>query len=110
MITEKDLKAAIAECQGVKNPKAETCIKLAAFYTIYDHLFPEAKEGDFPQYSYKASAEEVEAMIDYYSDTDFGRAIEGRRAFEIWEIMDELMSTLQLLNEPLYKSVMRKID
>ena len=45
MITEKDLQDAIAECQGERKPNANTCIKLAAYFTIYDHLFP--KEADF---------------------------------------------------------------
>ena len=44
MITEKDLRAAIAECQGARNPNASTCIKLAAFYTILNNLYPEQKE------------------------------------------------------------------
>ena len=44
MITEKDLRAAIAECQGARNPNATTCIKLAAFYTILNNLYPEQKE------------------------------------------------------------------
>ena len=39
MITEKDLQEAIAECQGERNPNANTCIKLAAFYTIRNELF-----------------------------------------------------------------------
>ena len=34
MITEMDLQEAIAECQGKRNPNADTCIKLAAFYII----------------------------------------------------------------------------
>ena len=45
MITEKDLQDAIAECQGERKPNANTCIKLAAYFTIYDHLFP--KEAAF---------------------------------------------------------------
>lgn len=34
MIKLEDLEEAIAECQGQRNPNADTCIKLAAFYTI----------------------------------------------------------------------------
>ena len=56
MITEHDLQAAIAECQGKRNPDASTCIKLAAFYTIRNHLFPETPEKQGPvtqeRYSY----------------------------------------------------------
>ncbi len=45
MITEHDLQEAIAECQGKRNPDANTCIKLAAFYTIKEHLFPKNIEA-----------------------------------------------------------------
>ena len=37
MITRRDLLEAIDKCQGQKNPNANTCIKLAAYYTILDH-------------------------------------------------------------------------
>lgn len=117
MITEKDLIEAIAECQGERNPNANTCIKLAAFYTIKNELFgkpeqsPVAAENATPTYSYAAPpAEPVETTIDYYSDTDFSRAIDGRPAAEIWPIMDDLMNTLQMLQPRIYDAVMRNLQ
>ena len=38
MIREEDLLEAIAECQGERNPNAQTCRNLAAYYTILDHV------------------------------------------------------------------------
>ena len=38
MIREEDVREAIAEMQGQKNPNANTCIKLAAYYIIQDHI------------------------------------------------------------------------
>ena len=49
MITLDDLEAAIAECEGERNPNANTCIKLAAYYTILNE-----KQGKPPVYSYSA--------------------------------------------------------
>ena len=70
MITENDLLEAIAECQGDRNPNANTCIKLAAYYILLDHLKP--KEEDEPvMYSYDSG------IGDYGSDTEFGRLIRG---------------------------------
>lgn len=116
MITEKDLQEAIAECQGERNPNANTCIKLAAFYTIKDHLFPEKtqlpEEISIPQLSYSRAAppDEVETTIDYYSDTEFGRLINGRKASEIWPVVDELVSeAVANLNPRLYDAFLRKI-
>ena len=116
MIHEQDVMDAIAECQGERNPNANTCIKLAAFLTIQRELFgkPEAVPEDaddkiIPTYSY-AAQNPVDNLIDYQSDTDFSRVIDGREANEIWPIMDELMSTLQALVPRLYDGVMRKLQ
>lgn len=116
MITEKDLQEAIAECQGERNPNANTCIKLAAFYTIKHELFgkteqPPAVAENATTYSYAAApAEPVETTIDYYSDTEFSRTIDGRIAANVWPVMDELMSMLQMMQPRMYDVVMRKLQ
>lgn len=106
MITERDLEQAIAECQGERNPNANTCIKLAAFYTIKNELFGKAEL--LPSYSY--APEPVDTHIDYTSDTDFSRAINGRNPDEVWPVMDELMTTVQALMPRLYDGVMRRLQ
>ena len=58
---------------------------------------------------YAAPPDPVETTIDYYSDTDFSRAIDGRPAADIWPVMDELMSTLRIVQPRLYDGVMRKL-
>lgn len=115
MITEHDLQEAIAECQGERNPNANTCIKLAAFYVIKDHLYPEDEAPAPPEQpvfraSYAPPPDQVETTIDYYSDTEFGRLIEGRDASEIWPIVDELVSeALMAVNPRLYNAFLRKL-
>ena len=105
MITEQDLQEAIAACEGERKPNANTCIKLAAFYTIRDHMFP--VKHDEPVFYSQAAPREYTA--EYESDTEFGQAIRGMHTDDIMPIMDELMSTLQVLNPRLYAGVMRKI-
>ena len=107
MITEQDLQEAIAECQGVRNPNANTCIKLAAFLTIQKELYGEKDEkAEIPLYSYDPAPAE---MIGYYGDTEFAKLIEGRRPDDIWPIIDELMTTVQVVQPRLYDAVLRKI-
>lgn len=106
MITEKDLLEAIAECQGERHPNASTCIKLAAFYTIYDHLFPQNDRAKEPTYSF--ASEPAEEVIEDWSGSEFSQAVSGRKPYEVLEVMDELMSALQVINPRLYDSVMRK--
>lgn len=112
MITEKDLQEAIAECQGQRNPNANTCIKLAAFYTIRRELFGEEKHvGQLPpstSYSY-AMQTESEPMIMNDSDSEFARMIDGRPQAEIWPLMDEMMDTIRAIHPRLYSAVMDRL-
>ena len=102
MITEQDLQEAIAECQGVRNPTSNTCIKLAAFLTIRDYLYGEQKET--PHYSY---ASQPTTQVE--SDSEFARLVDGR-LYEVFPILDELMETIKVLNPRLYAGVMRKLE
>lgn len=105
MIKENDLLEAIAECQGQRNPNASTCMKLASYYTILDHI-GEKKEDPIPQYSF-ASGPEPKAAYD--SGTEFSDKIMGMDINDVLEVMDELMTTLSVVNPRLYAGVMRKL-
>lgn len=102
MITEKDLQEAIAECEGVRNPNASTCMKLAAFYTIKKELFGHHTES----YSYAPPPAQT---TEYRSDTEFGKIISGVDISEVLGVMDELMTTLEIVNPRLYESVLRNL-
>lgn len=108
MITQKDLQEAIAECEGQRNPNANTCIKLAAFYTIQQHMFGQPPET----YSF-ASAENVvksgTAVVGYESGSEFSELINGMNLIDLMPIMDELMTTLQVVHPRLYEGVLRKL-
>lgn len=108
MITKQDLEEAIAECQGQRNPNANTCLKLAAFYTIRKEMFGEGKEAEqFPaMYSYDPGPEKM----DKYGESEFLEAVSGKDIQDVMPIMDELMDSMMLLQPKIYDSVMRKIS
>ena len=111
MIYEKDLDEAIAVCQGVRNPTANTCYKLAAYMILKRELFGRPEQPEEPAYSFSAGPPEpVAPLVDYSSDTAFSKAIEGRKTADIWPIIDELMTALQVMLPRLYDSVMRKLS
>lgn len=113
MIYEHDLDESIARYQGEVNPSIETCRKLAACLIVKRELFgePEQLERAENAHSYAAApVETVEHTIDYYSDTEFSRVIDGRNQDDIWPVMDELMSAVRTLMPRLYDSVMRKLQ
>ena len=106
MITERDLDEAIAECQGQPNPNANTCIKLAAYYIIKDYMID--SKNDTPN-DYSFNSKLTEQKINYDSGTSFSNIIKDKSIDEVLEIMDDLMTTLQLINPRLYEGVMRKL-
>lgn len=109
MITEHDLAEAIAECEGQRNPTANTCLRLAAFYTIRDKMFPEKQESNF--YSMQSKEQKViEEKAEHQKDeSEFKRIAVELSANELINIMDEVMTTLKIISPKLYDGVMRKM-
>lgn len=104
MYTKDELLNGIYEVSQGKHT-IQNCERLAAIYTVLDHLYPtnslEGYSGD--------SGNDAEPQIGNYGNTEFMRAIAGKSQYEMWQLMDELMSTLSVINPRLYESVMRKI-
>ena len=94
MITRRDLEEAIAKCQGQKNPNANTCIKLAAYYTILDHT-PE----DVTDYLYSSGP-----------SSEFIKIVKRSRVDDVIQIMDDLMETLQGVNPKLYYETLDRLE
>lgn len=98
MFPKRELLDAIAECE--RDPQNyHDCAKLATFYTIFDHLYPDTT----PQ----KTVDEI--TIDEHGNSDFLQAVAGCDATKVWGIMDELMGTLEAMYPPLYNSVLVKI-
>ena len=90
MITEKELQEAITECLTQKNPNANTCIKLAAFYTIQQHI---GSKSDFV----------------YAGDSEFAKAVNGMSVESVYKIVDELMDALETVCPRLYEGTIKKL-
>jgi len=103
LIREEDLREAIAECQGERNPDAKTCIKLAAYYTILNNLNSTLEE--VPTYSRSEPPEQVR----YNSGSEFSDAIKGLSAEEVLDVMDELMESVSVLMPKLYRATIEKL-
>ena len=105
MITERDLQEAIAECQGERNPNAQTCIKLAAYYTILNEMTGHGQQPFSQGYSGAYHGSE----IDIKSESEFAHTVNGRDPVDVWPVVDELMQTLEVVNPRLYASVIKKL-
>lgn len=99
MITEKDLREAIAECEGQRHPNANTCLKLAAYYTILNQMVEPTV-----RYSYAdAPTTRIEG-----AKNDFTALLEGKNPKDVWGLVKELTDTIAVIEPKLYKAIIRK--
>ena len=120
MITEQDLTEAIAECVGKRNPDANTCIKLAAYYTIMRELYGEKSQSAdaekvAPSYSYSPPPTvdySGEKTIRYSGDSEFSDVVNGMNINDVLTVIEELMEVLRVANSStgrLYNATLRKL-
>lgn len=84
---------------------------MAAFLTIRDCFYPQEEVHDNQQYSLSdGNANKVENTVDYNSDNEFFKIANGMKTDKVWEVVDELMETLEVINPRLYAGVIRKLE
>lgn len=115
MITLEDLQAAIAECQGERSPNANTCMKLAAYYTLIEHLYgsgkPDLSGAVYPASYADAPQETTESgVISAISDSEFSSAVSGKLVSDVMPVLDDLMQAIEVLNPRLYAATLRKLN
>lgn len=96
MLTKRELLKAINDLEEA-TPTYERCQKLVTFYTLYDYMYGEPKN---------TQKEEVAVS---YGESEFLQTVTGTDMKKVWAVMDELMSTLAVLNPKLYRSVLTKL-
>lgn len=74
--------------------------KLATLYTIQNQNREPVRESRIVEAYSAASA----------PDSDFLRAVASVDPSRAWEVMDELMDSLKVVNERIYNNVMRKLE
>ncbi len=115
MITEQDLKEAIAELQGRRNPTSTDCQKLAAYYTILDHLADVTDDeirgvSAMPLYS-RSEPSQADNLVDYnFTCQTLKDGLNGRTSEKAYMILDELMNAVRVTNPELYRFAVRKLN
>lgn len=107
MITLQDLESAIKECEGQRNPSANTALKLAAYYTIKNELYPTTEQPIERGYSFAAPPM---SGIDYTSDTAFGQAVNGKEPASVMAVLDDLMTVLESAQPRLHRRIVNAIQ
>ena len=114
MITEKEVAQAIEECMREPVTGNKRAV-LADLIIIQDYLFGEparAQEVPQPMQSYAAqqNLEQVEIYVDTNGDSEFLKAVDGRKAERVWNLMDELVEAVKILHPRMYSTFIDKVQ
>ena len=106
MFDMREIEGAIAELEN-GDLTYSRCGKLADLYTICrEHTASERQQAE----AAVQTASEMPARVRISGSSDFMRAVAKVDFGAALDVMDELMSTLEIVNPKAYKSVMRKLD
>lgn len=111
MVTEKELLQAIEECENKSSNSYDACAKLATFYTILDRVYGANQQAE-PVSTYSAEPRSeviVEEVVGNAGNSEFLQAVQGMYAADAWQLMNELMETLKVVNPRLYNGVIRQL-
>ena len=115
MITEKEIEQAIEECmrEPVTGNKMSV---LADLIIIQDYLFGAPMQAQevphpMPMQSYSAPPmEQVETYIETNGDSEFLKAVDGRKADKVWKLIDELVEAVKILHPRMYTTFIDKVQ
>lgn len=102
MIKRQEIENAIETYENSPNQNIDTCVKLAALYTIYNELFTRSE-------TQPKSAIETVKIIETDESTEFLQLINGKNFDSVMSVINELMETLMVINRKGYDGIIRKL-
>lgn len=115
MITEKEVAQAIEQCMQEPVTGNKRAV-LADLIIIQDYLFGEPMQAQeapqpIPTQSYSAPpVEQVETYIETNGDSEFLKAVDGRKADKVWKLIDELVEAVKILHPRMYTTFIDKVQ
>ena len=116
MITEKEVEQAIQECMREPVTGNKSAV-LADLIIIQVYLFGEPSRAQeipqmpMPMQSYSAPPmEQVEIYVETNGDSEFLKAVDGRKAERVWKLMDELVEAVKILHPRMYTTFIDKVQ
>lgn len=105
----KEVEWAISELEAEES-SLSVYSKLASMYIVRDHMTGSVA-GVPPFAAYSEAAEPVtQETTPLYGRSDFLRLVSEVDPATAWNIMDELMGNLQVVNPRVYRSIMGKLE
>lgn len=114
MITEKEVEQAIQECMRDPITGNKRAV-LADLIIIQDYLFGAPTRAQevpkMPMQSYSAPPmKQVEIYVETNGDSEFLKAVDGRKAERVWKLMDELVEAVKILHPRMYTTFIDKVQ
>ena len=116
MITEKEVAQAIQECMRDPITGNKRAV-LADLIIIQDYLFgehtraQEVPQMPKPMQSYSAPPmEQVETIVETNGDSEFLKAVDGRKAERVWPLINELVEAVKILHPRMYTTFIDKVQ
>lgn len=105
MYTQVELLDAINELNDGKHT-IQNCEKLAAIYTVLDHMKEEKPMIDVGY----SNDNKIESEIGLYGNSDFLKLVSGKPSKGVWLLIDELIEALTVLNPRLTNNFLDKLN
>ena len=103
MLSKAELLTAIDELEDAP-PTFQNCQKMATFYTLLNSVYGrQQNENSFVE-------TKPEEVIKDHGSSEFLQTVKGKNADMVWSVIDEAMSTLEVLQPKLYDAVIRQIS
>ena len=99
MFSEAELLKAIDELEKTST-SFQDVEKLATFYVLYDHLYKDKQPKVEPV---------KEVTINRYNGSEFYRVISGKKAKQVWEIMNGFMGMTKVTQPHIYKAIIQRL-
>ena len=115
MITEKEVEQAIQECMRDPITGNKRAV-LADLIIIQDYLFGEPTRAQevpqpMPMQSYSAPPmEQVEIYVETNGDSEFLKAVNGRKTERVWPLINELVEAVKILHPRMYTTFIDKVQ
>ena len=105
MLDAREIDSEIAKWEALESSYPNYA-KLADLYVIRREMQKQEPAEESYSWGYPSASAET---LDQYGDSDFLRAVSGKNQAAVWEIMDDLMDTLQTVNPRVYNRVMERV-
>ena len=103
MLSKAELLTAIDELEDAP-PTFQNCQKMATFYTLLNSVYG----GQRLEQSF--ADQKPEEVIKEYGNSEFLQAITGKKAAFVWQVINETMDALEVLQPKLYDAVIRQLS